>query len=70
MEEFQIGDNVTCKKFGSLEHDFTGEIEKVYENSVLVNIIKFDEEDQVAVTELNQRAIVRKSEIKKINTAE
>lgn len=66
MEEFQIGDNVECKKFGSLEHDFTGEIEKVYENSVLVNIKDFNALDQVAVTELNQRAIVRKSEIKKL----
>jgi uncharacterized protein YkvS len=64
MKEFEIGDNVTCKKFGSLEHDFAGEIEKVYENSVLVSIKDFDESDQSAVNELNQRAIVRKSEIK------
>lgn len=64
MKEFEIGDNVQCKKFGSLEHDFAGEIEKVYENSVLVSIKDFDESDQSAVNELNQRAIVRKSEIK------
>ncbi|WP_461240877.1 DUF2187 domain-containing protein [Paucilactobacillus sp. N302-9] len=64
MKEFEIGDNVKCKKFGSLEHDFAGEIEKVYENSVLVSIKDFDESDQSAVNELNQRAIVRKSEIK------
>ncbi|BAP85822.1 hypothetical protein LOOC260_112850 [Paucilactobacillus hokkaidonensis JCM 18461] len=62
-EKFKIGDTLTCKKFGSLEHDFTGEIEKVYENSVLVNITEFDDEDQMAVSELNKRAIVRKSEI-------
>lgn len=66
MEEYEIGDVVKCKKFGSLEHDFTGEVEKIYENSVMVAIKDFNEADQAAVTELNGRAIVRKSEIKKV----
>ncbi|KRM61123.1 hypothetical protein FC26_GL002341 [Paucilactobacillus vaccinostercus DSM 20634] len=65
MTEFEIGDKVKCKKFGSLEHDFAGEVEKVYENSVLVAIKEFDKQDSLTVTELNQRAIVRKSEAKK-----
>lgn len=65
MTEFEVGDNVKCKKFGSLEHDFAGEIEKVYENSILVAIKEFDDKDQLTVTELNRRAIVRKSEAKK-----
>ncbi|KRM10580.1 hypothetical protein FD16_GL001182 [Paucilactobacillus suebicus DSM 5007 = KCTC 3549] len=66
MTEFEIGDKVTCKKFGSLEHDFSGEVEKVYENSILVAIKDFDKQDQLTVNELNQRAIVRKSEAKKV----
>jgi hypothetical protein len=39
--ELKIGDYVAGKKFASLEHDFKGEIEKVYENSVLILIKEF-----------------------------
>ncbi len=62
-EKFKIGMIVKCTKFGSIEHDFTGEIEKVYENSVLLAIKEHDAADDMAISELNQRAIVRKSEI-------
>ncbi|WP_048000610.1 hypothetical protein [Lactiplantibacillus herbarum] len=62
--ELKIGDYVAGKKFASLEHDFEGEIEKVYENSVLVLIQKFDKEDEPIVNEYNHRAVVRKDEAK------
>lgn len=61
-EEHKIGDYVKGKKFGSFEHDFEGEIEKVYENSVLIHILSFDPEDRILVGELNNRAIVRKDD--------
>lgn len=62
MAYFKIGDYVKCKQFGPLEHDFTGEVEKVYDNSVLVAIREFEPADQSGVNELNNRAVLRKSE--------
>ena len=35
---FQIGDRVACDKFASMSHDFVGSIEKIYENSAVVEI--------------------------------
>ena len=38
MTHYKIGDKVAAKKFGPLEHDFSGEVEKVYDNSVMIAI--------------------------------
>lgn len=62
MAEHKVGDYVKGKKFGSFEHDFEGEIEKIYENSVLIHILSYDDEDRILVGELNNRAIVRKED--------
>ncbi|GBG94492.1 hypothetical protein LFYK43_09510 [Ligilactobacillus salitolerans] len=62
---FKIGDQVNCKKFGSLQKDFIGTIEKIYDNSAMVSIDKFDESDAVAVADFHNRAIVRLDSIKK-----
>ncbi|AVK62339.1 DUF2187 domain-containing protein [Lactobacillus sp. CBA3605] len=67
--ELKIGDYVQGKKFASLEHDFSGEIEKVYENSVLILIKEFDKSDAPIVNEYNHRAVVRKADIKMIKAA-
>lgn len=64
MTYFKIGDVVKAKKFGQLEHDFTGTVEKVYDNSVMMSIDEFDPADKTSVNELNKRAVVRKSETK------
>ncbi|MFC6254767.1 DUF2187 domain-containing protein [Secundilactobacillus hailunensis] len=66
MAEHKIGDYVQGAKFGSFVHDFEGEIEKVYENSVLIHILSFDDEDRILVGELNNRAIVRKEDAKPV----
>ncbi|GAK47022.1 hypothetical protein LOSG293_011220 [Secundilactobacillus oryzae JCM 18671] len=60
MAELKLGDYVKAQKFNSLEHDFEGTIEKVYENTVLVHIDKYDPEDRVTVTDFNERAVVSK----------
>ncbi|MGY5340133.1 DUF2187 domain-containing protein [Levilactobacillus spicheri] len=62
--EIKVGDYVAAKKFGPLEHDFTGEVTKVYDNSVLVEIRSYDPKDKTAVGDMNNRAVVRKSEAK------
>lgn len=69
MAEHKIGDYVTGKKFGSFEHDFEGDIEKVYENSVLIHITSFNDEDRILVGELNNRAVVRKGDATPVKVA-
>ncbi|MBD5807380.1 hypothetical protein EAI26_09535 [Lactobacillus sp. 0.1XD8-4] len=66
MADFEIGDIVKAKKFGPLEHDFSGVIEKVYTNSVMISIQDFDPSDKSGVNELNGRAVVRQKDAKMI----
>ena len=60
----EIGDVVGCKKFGPMDHDFQGVVEKVYNNSVMVSINDFDPADKSGVNELNGRAVIRQDEAK------
>lgn len=64
MTYFKVGDTVKAKKFGQLEHAFTGTVEKVYDNSLMMSIADFDPADKTTVNELNMRAVVRKSTTK------
>lgn len=66
MADFEIGDLVKAKKFGPMDHDFTGIVEKVYNNSVMILIQDFDPSDKNGVNELNSRAVIRQSEAKMI----
>ena len=66
MADFEIGDVVGCKKFGPMDHDFQGVVEKVYNNSIMVSINDFDPADKSGVNELNGRAVIRQSEAKMI----
>ncbi len=60
MADFEIGDIVKGKKFGPLEHEFSGVVEKVYTNSIMVSIQDFDP------SELNGRAVIRQKEAKMV----
>ena len=64
MADFEIGDIVKGKKFGPLEHEFSGVVEKVYTNSIMVSIQDFDPSDKSGVNELNGRAVIRQKEAK------
>ena len=66
MADFEIGDLVKVQKFGPMDHDFTGIVEKVYNNSVMISIQDFDPSDKNGVNELNSRAVIRQSEAKMI----
>ena len=66
MADFEIGDLVKAKKFGPMDHDFTGIVEKVYNNSIMISIQDFDPSDKNGVNELNSRAVIRQSEAKMI----
>lgn len=64
--DFAVGDVIKSKKMGPLDHGFTGEVEKVYVNSVMVGIKDFDPADKSGVNELNGRAIIRMKDAKMI----
>lgn len=66
MADFEIGDIVKGKKFGPLEHEFSGVVEKVYTNSIMVSIQDFDPSDKSGVSELNGRAVIRQKEAKMV----
>ena len=66
MADFEIGDIVKGKKFGPLEHEFSGVVEKVYTNSIMVSIQDFDPSDKSGVNELNGRAVIRQKEAKRV----
>lgn len=66
MADFEIGDIVKGKKFGPMDHDFSGVVEKVYNNSIMVSIQDFDPADKSGVNELNGRAVLRQKEAKMI----
>lgn len=66
MADFEIGDVVKGKKFGPMDHDFTGVVEKVYNNSIMVSIQDFDPANKSGVNELNGRAVIRQKEAKMI----
>ena len=67
--KYHVGDVLLAPAYGNLEQPFTGKVEKVYENSLLVEIIENDPADQPAVNEMNHRAIVRMSEVEVIQAA-
>ena len=66
MADFEIGDIVKGKKFGPLEHEFSGVVEKVYTNSIMVSIQDSDPSDKSGVNELNGRAVIRQKEAKMV----
>ncbi|PMB83504.1 hypothetical protein CK797_01550 [Limosilactobacillus pontis] len=66
MADFEIGDVVKGKKFCPMDHDFSGVVEKVYTNSIMVSIQDFDPADKSGVNELNGRAVIRQKEAKMI----
>ena len=66
MADFEIGEIVKGKKFGPLEHEFSGVVEKVYTNSIMVSIQDFDPSDKSGVNELNGRAVIRQKEAKMV----
>ena len=63
-KKFKVGDSVLCKAFGPLKHNFTGKVEKIYENSALIRLDQYDPEDKIAVGDLHNQAIVRLKEMK------
>ncbi|HEY4400316.1 MAG TPA: hypothetical protein VGM95_07310 [Lactobacillaceae bacterium] len=66
---FNIGDVLVAPAYGNLEKPFTGEVEKIYENALLVVITENDPADQPVVNEMNHRAVVRMDAVEVIYAA-
>ncbi|TOZ07035.1 hypothetical protein [Leuconostoc pseudomesenteroides] len=63
---FNIGDVLLAPAYGNLEKPFTGQVEKIYDNALLVEITENDPVDQPTVNEMNHRAVVRMDEVEVI----
>ena len=49
-----------------MKYDFEGKIEKIYENSAVVEIVKHHDEDKEAVGDFHNRTVVSLKHMKKI----
>lgn len=66
---FNIRDVLLAPAYGNLEKPFTGQVEKIYDNALLVEITENDPVDQPTVNEMNHRAVVRMDEVEVIKHA-
>lgn len=57
-EALYVNQPVKCHVEEDMKHEFSGTIEKIYENSCLINILENDPEDNTAVSELNNKIVV------------
>ncbi|MFR0553130.1 DUF2187 family protein [Loigolactobacillus coryniformis subsp. coryniformis] len=66
--DIQVGNTVRCKANGNMEADFSGVIEKVYENSALVNITDYDAKtDSMNIQDLQNKAVISFSKMKLVS---
>ncbi|MGX4645442.1 MULTISPECIES: DUF2187 domain-containing protein [Holzapfeliella] len=63
-EKLAVGQNVKAKVEEDMKKPFSGTIEKIYENSVMLTITDNDKEDDNNVMELNKKIIVNLKNIK------
>ncbi len=62
--EIKLNDILSAKSEEELAKPFLGKVEKIYENSVLLTIIDFDETDETAVSDLNHKIVVNFKNLK------
>lgn len=64
IEDLKVGDFVEGKVEEDMEKPFMGKVEKVYENSALLEIVSNDPDDDPNVAELNHKIIVNINNMK------
>ena len=64
-EDIHLGDTLQCKVNEDMEHPFTGTVQKVYENSALLDITDYEVADKQNVTELNFKIVINFKAIEK-----
>lgn len=56
---YWIDDVVIVPPYGQIEHSFQGLVKKIYDQSLLVEVTDNDKKDEIVITEMNHRAVVR-----------
>ena len=62
--DVKIDDILSAKSEEELTKPFIGKVGKIYENSALLTIIDYDEVDDTAVSDLNQKIVVNFKNLK------
>jgi uncharacterized protein YkvS len=57
-EDIHLGDTVKCKVKEDMDHPFTGTVQKVYENSALLDITDYETSDKTNAAELNFKIVI------------
>lgn len=62
MENIEIGGTYLCRAIG-LEKEVVGVVEKLYVNTVLINVVEYDPIDRTKVIELQNRLLVKYEDV-------
>ncbi|UQS82235.1 DUF2187 family protein [Bombilactobacillus folatiphilus] len=65
MDNIKVGDKLQGHVEEDMEQPFTGTVEKLYTNSVLIDIEQYDPQDNDNVIELNHKIVVNAQNLKK-----
>lgn len=66
MSELKVGELVICQPNGVMEKEFTGRVQKIYENSAFVTILEYDDCDDEHAYDLVYRTVIAKKNIQKV----
>lgn len=64
IEDLKVGEVYNCKVDEDMDYPFSGKVEKVYEHSALMEIVKNDPKDDSNKMELNNKIVVSIKKIK------
>ena len=65
IEDLKVGTVYDCSVDEDMDYPFQGKVEKVYEHSALMEIVKNDPKDNTNKSELNNKIVVSIKKIKK-----
>lgn len=57
-EDIHIGDTLACQVQEDMEAPFTGTVQKVYENSALLDITEYQDDDRKNARDLNFKIVI------------
>lgn len=66
IANIKVGDKLQGHADEDMEHPFVGTVEKIYTNSVLIDITDYDQRDADNVTELNHKIVVAAKSLKEV----
>lgn len=67
IEDLKVGSVYDCSVDEDMDYPFQGKVEKIYEHSALMEIVKNDPKDNSNKMELNNKIVVSIKKIKKLS---